>query len=173
MRKFKFTLIIAVMLALIVSGVFGCYFIQGQPLSQVKGTYELTSYSRTNGKTNAVTNYVTNGYKAYLVVTGTCVGYYVFTNSDTEPTVRKVSLTYVYGTEDTTKVEYVHYKFLDDTTEYKFGVTSQTLNFSRPAIKISDEIYSDGLSMTFRKIDGDITLSHVEGLLETTLEIPA
>ena len=47
-----------------------CYIVSGQKMKYVKGTYELTSYTRTNGKTNAVTDYMeTIGYKAYLVVT--------------------------------------------------------------------------------------------------------
>ena len=94
MKRMRFlTLIWVVMMMLLLS--VGCYMVSGQKMRNVQGTYELTSYTRTHGKTNAVTNYLTeDGYKAFLVVTGTGEGYYVYTDVDTAPTYRKVSLSY-------------------------------------------------------------------------------
>ena len=161
-----------VMMMLLLS--VGCYMVSGQKMRNVQGTYELTSYTRTHGKTNAVTDYLTeDGYKAFLVVTGTGEGYYVYTDVDTAPTYRKVSLSYEYSAEDGSKVEYVHYRFEGDTDAQKLGVTRGNLNFSRPAIKFSDTVYSDGLSMSWNKVDSAVDLSYAQAQLGTLTEYSA
>ena len=148
----------------------GCYIVSGQKMKNVKGTYELTSYSRTNGKTNAVTNYMeVNGYKAYLVVTGTSEGYYVYLDNNTAPTYRKITLTYEYNTEDSTKVDYVIYRF-DGSDEQRLGVTKDNLTYSRVPIKLSDSIYSDGYSMSWKRVSSALDLSYAEKQLGTLTE---
>ena len=147
-----------------------CYIVSGQKMKYVKGTYELTSYTRTNGKTNAVTDYMeTIGYKAYLVVTGTGEGYYVFTNNTTAPTYRKVTLTYEYNTEDSSKVDYVIYRFQGEE-EQRLGVTRDSLTYSRIAIKLSENIYSDGYYMGWKKVSKTLDLSYAEEQLGSLTE---
>ena len=161
MKKLKIVAfaVLSVMLMVLFAG---CYVVSGQRMKRVQGTYELISYSRTNGKTNAVTNYLeVDGYQAFLVVTGSGTGYYVFRDNDTPPTVRQVSLRYEYNQEDSKKVDYVFYRF-EGQEEQKFGVTRDSLSFSKPAIKLSENIYTDGLSMSWRRADEATDLSYVE-----------
>lgn len=169
MRKLKWlTTMLLVAMVMVLS--VGCYIISGQKLSKVKGTYQLVSYTRTNGKTNAVTDYLSkNGYQAFLVVTGENEGYYVSRDNETEASYRKVSLTYTYSTEDSSKLEYVTYRFAG-SDEQKLGVSSNTLSFSRPAIKLSEMIYSDGLSMSWNRVDDAVDLSYVQAQWGTVAE---
>ena len=164
MKKLKSLKILTPILMVVMMLVFvcsGCYMIKGQKMKDVKGTYELSYYSRTNGKTNAVTNYMADyGYKAYLVVTGEGEGFYVYTNDDTAPTYRKVTFTYGYSEEDSSIVEYVTYRFTGTTEEQKVGVNGKDLNFSRPPLKITDTIYSDGLSIGWKKVSKAVDLSY-------------
>ena len=150
----------------------GCYVVQGQRMGKVKGTYELTSYYRTNGKTNATTNYLeTQGYQVYLVVTGSSAGYLVYKdNDDGASYYQTLSLSYTYQEDSSDKmgglfekVEYVTFQYAGN--EQKFGVTSDHLNYSRPAIKLSDKIYSDGLGIGWTKVDKATDLSYAEAKL--------
>ena len=169
MKKLKVLAPILMVVMMLLLSV-GCYMVSGQKMKNVKGTYELTSYTRTNGKTNAVTNYMeTAEYKAYLVVTGGGEGYYVYTNKDDAPNYRKVTLSYEYNQEDSSKIEYFIYR-LSSSDEQKLGVTKDNFNFSRPAIKFSDTIYSDGISMSWKKVDDALDLSYAQSQLGALVE---
>ena len=168
MKKLKVLAPILMVVMMLLS--VGCYMVSGQKMKNVQGTYELTSYTRTNGKTNAVTDYMeTVGYKAYLVVTGGSEGYYVYTNKDDVPNYRKVTLSYEYSQENSSKIEYVIYRF-SSSDEQKLGVTKDNLNFSRPAIKFSDTIYSDGISMSWKKVDDALDLTYAQSQLGALVE---
>lgn len=134
---------------------------------RVKGTYELTSYSRTNGKTNATTNYLeTQGYQVYLVVTGNSSGYLVYKDNDDGVSYYKtITLIYTYNEENDKKVDYVAFNYAGE--EQKFGVTKDHLNYSRPAIKLSENFYSDGISIGWTRKDRATNLSFVEEQLGT------
>jgi hypothetical protein len=142
----------------------GCTFIKSQPMRRVKGTYHLTSYSITNGKTGAVTDYLEKyGYQAYLIVTGDSKGYYVYKDNETSPCKREVFLRYVYNEDETNKVSEVEYSF--DGKEFEhFGVTRDALNYSRPSTYISDNWYTNGYSKYWDKVDGATDLSYVNGI---------
>ena len=160
MKKLNIFLSTLLVLLLAVAST-GCYMIQGQKMRKVKGTYELTSYTRTNGKTNKVTDYVeTYGYKVYLVVTGSGEGYCVFDSNDCEPYYYPCTLSYSYNQDNSSLVEYVTYTYVQTTQ--KFGVTKDGLNFSRPVVKLSDTIYSDGISVSWKRVSGDTDLSYAE-----------
>ena len=142
----------------------GCMFIQAQPMRKVKGTYELTSYSITNGKTGAVTDYLeVNGYQAYLIVTGNSKGYYVYRTNEEGPYKREVFLRYVYDQEQTNKVAQVEYSFGGSEYEH-FGVTSGALNYSTTGIYVSDNWYTNGYSKNWEKVDEATDLSYVNSI---------
>lgn len=169
MKKLK-VLLSMLLIALLMLASSGCYMIQGQKMKEVKGTYELTNYTRTNGKTNNVTDYITEyGYKVYLVVTGSGQGYCVFSNNETAPYYYNCSLSYTYKQEDSSIVEYVVYTYNGKTQ--KFGVTKSSLNFSRPAIKLSETIASDGLSLTWKRVNKATDLSYVEQVFGGSLPL--
>ena len=161
MKKLRFLAITVLGLAVMFVAA-GCYMIKGQKMSKVKGTYELTSYSRTNGKTNSVTDYLTDGYVAYLIVTGTSEGYYVISDGENDPYYKNATLSYLYNQEDASIVEYVIYRLEGSSEEQKLGVAGGNLNFSRPAIKFSENVYSDGLSMSFKKVSKKTDLSYAQ-----------
>ena len=92
MRKLK-CLLSALLIVMLMVLSTGCYIVNGQKMWRVKGTYELTHYTFTNGKTDTVTDYIAEkGYKVYLVVTGNGTGYYVHKDDETEAYYREVSL---------------------------------------------------------------------------------
>ena len=70
------------------------------------------------------------------------------------------NLSYEYNTEDSSKVEYVTYSY--NSVTQKFGVTKDGLNFSRPAIKLSDKVASDGISISWKKVSKKTDLSYVQ-----------
>ena len=166
MKRLKIFAIIALGIAFTLL-IAGCYMVSGQTMSKVQGTYELTSYSRTNGKNNSVTDYVADGYKAYLIVTGTSEGYYVIDDGETQPYYRMATLSYLYNAEDSSKVEYVIYRLEGSAEEQKLGVIKDGLNFSRPVVKFSENVYSDGLSMTFKKVSKKTDLTYAQEKLGT------
>ena len=47
-------------------------------------------------------------------------------------------------------------------TSQRFGVTKDGLNFSRPVVKLSETIASDGLSISWKRVSGDTDLSYAE-----------
>lgn len=164
MKRLK-SLTLVVIFALAMTFSLGCYVINAQPMSKLKGTYELRSYSWTNAKTNESTSYITKyEYVAYLVITGTGEGYYVWKSVDFPATKEAVSLRYEYSQEDSSKVEYVYYKRESDD-EKKFGVNGKNLNFSRPVVKLSDNVYTHGESMSFAKLSDVTDLSYVISML--------
>ena len=164
-KKLRILGIVLLTLLLTVAS-FGCYMISSQTMDKVKGTYELTRYTRTNGGDGTVTNYIEDhGYKVYLVVTGTSEGYYVFSSTATPAYRREVILSYEYDQDNSSKIDRVAYKFGIYEEEESFGVTNGALNFSRPPIKFSDKIYSDGINMTWKKVSGATDLSYVTAQL--------
>lgn len=167
MKKRILSVLTAVMLLLLVI-LPGCYFTNPQKMKNLKGTYELTSYTRTAGNTNAVTDYLEKyGYVEYLIVTGTSTGYLVHKDNNTEAYAMEVRLAYEYDEEDSSLVAYVTYTINEDSQPRanKFGVTRDNLNVSIPAIKLSDKIYSDGYSRSFKKVSNDIDLSYAKSKL--------
>lgn len=160
MKKLS-TIFSALLIAVVLAVSAGCYVIKGQRMKDVKGTYELTRYTRTNGKTNEVTDYLTTyDYKVYLVVTGEQQGYCIFSDHDTPAYYYACTLSYVYDEEDTDIIEYV--SFTHNGKVQKFGVTKNGLNFSRPAIKISDKMAQDGYDLKWKQVSDDTDLSYVE-----------
>jgi hypothetical protein len=159
MKKLK--ILLSIMLAaLLLVFTSGCYMIKAQRMWKVKGTYELTSYSVTNGQTDKTTDYIaTYGYKVYLIVTGDSQGYCVFSSNEKDPYYYPCTLTYHYNQEKTYLVEYVEYSYKG--TSQKFGVTSGGLNFSRPVVKIGS-LASNGLSVSWKRVDNDTDLSYAE-----------
>ena len=169
MKKLKVLAPILMVVMMLLLSV-GCYMVNGQKMKNVKGTYELSYYTRTNGKTNAVTEYTeTICYKAYLVLTGGSEGYYVYTSNSDAPNYRKITLSYEYDQEDSSKVSYVNYRFDGGDTQ-RLGVTKDNLNFSRPAVKLSETIYSDGLSMGWKRVDDALDLTYAQAQLGTLVE---
>ena len=149
-------------LTLVVAFASSCYIAMGTTMKKAKGTYELTSYSITDGKTNEVRNKITeDGVKVYLVVTGESRGYYVYQSNDTPAYYREVNLSYEYSEEDSKKLTYVIYRFDGADSDQRLGVNAGSMNFSRPAIKLSDKIYSDGISMSWKKVSSAVDLSYV------------
>ena len=164
MKKIRnICVLIATFLMAIVT-LSGCMFIQAQPMRKVKGTYRLKSETITNAKTDAVTDNVEKyGKEVYLIITGGSTGYYVYSDNETEPYKREVFLRYVYNEEDSKKVSEVEYSFGGSDYE-RFGVTSGALNYSRPAIYLSDKVYTNGESKSWEKVDNATDLSYVNGI---------
>lgn len=160
--------------ALIMVFLAGCYVIQAQSMKNVKGTYQLTSYTYTPSYTYgrpkpATINYIEEkGYEVYLVVTGTGKGYYVHKDNETPAYSIEVDLTYEYAEEDSSKVEYVKYKTVlekEYQTSNKFGVTRGSLNCSNPGgitLGIKGTPVTAGYDKNWKKVSDATDLSYVE-----------
>ena len=165
MRKLKILASTLLIVMLIVMSA-GCYVVKGQKMSRVKGTYELTRYTRTNGKTSEVTDYIEEyGYRVYLVVTGSGEGYYVYQDQQSiTPRYQTVTLSYEYNQDNSKLVEYVIYRMYN-AEEQRFGVTKNALNFSRPSIKWSENVAQDGIDMDWKRVSAKTDLSYAEAQL--------
>ena len=148
----------------------GCYITQAQPMKNVKGTYELTNYTITEQKKHSdgvVRDTTTNmlesrGMVTYLVITGTGTGYYVYKTNDVAAYAREVLLSYEKSEEETSKYKRVGYKDYTSSEYSMFGITKGALNFSKPPIFISNNIRTDGVSKSWKKVDKATDLSYVK-----------
>ncbi len=163
----------------------GCYFVQGQKMNTVKGTYKLThysytpSYERKDGYTPKTRNYITGEeylYEDYLIITGTSTGYYVHKAVGVEPYVKEITLSYEYDPEDGSKVEYVIYNDAISVNEssgiYKLGVTKNNLNYTKSAFDYTElftkrPMRSEAISVGWTKVDKAIDLSYVADQIGT------
>ena len=131
----------------------GCYMISAQRMWRVKGTYKLTTYSRTHKETGGTYDYLTEqGQEVYLVITGEGRGYYVYKDNETQAYSKVVDLRYEYSEEESSKISRVGYK---DSTEKEYtyhGVTRNSLNYSNPGIW-QDYEYSRRWTKVSRKTD--------------------
>ena len=182
MRKLKL-FSVALVLVMMASSVFGCYFIQAQPMSKVKGTYKLTTYTYTReyekrGDYKPRTyNYVTDEdclYEDYLVVTGAGLGYYVHKAVNTAPYIKEVTLAYEYNQEDSSKIDYVVYNdaiSVNSTSGiHRLGVMKGVLNYSKQAFDYTQlfthkQMRSEELTVRWEKVSDAIDLSFVESKL--------
>ena len=163
--------IVSLLLLVTVVMVFAssCYVGMGTTMKKAKGTYELTGYSITDGKTGTSKDKLAaDGIKSYLVVTGESKGYYVYQDSDTAAFYREVYLSYEYS-EDGKTVNYLTYRFEGQSADaaQRVGINSGSLNYSRPHVKLSELVYSDGISMSWTKVDSAVDLSFAQSQLGT------
>lgn len=170
LRKICMALAVAMAMAFLA----GCYVIQAQPMKKLKGTYQLTNYTRTPSYTYGdkkpdTINYLEQyGYEDYLVVTGEGKGYYVHKANDTPAYSVEVDLAYEYHEEDSSKVAYVKYKTVLESsyeTDNKFGVTSGGLNCSNPGglhLGIEGLPVTAGYDKNWQKVDNATDLSYVK-----------
>ncbi len=179
MRKLKH-IFTAMAVALCMVFAVGCYRIDAQKMDKVKGTYKLTTYTRTDGDTDVVTNYITDrGFETYLVVTGTGKGYFAHKDNDMAAYATEVLLTYEYDEEKTSHVSYVSYQDSVNSSRLphtNFGVAKDVLNYSRPVLKTHSTWLNnlDGFTLRWEKVSKDTDLSYVReklsGMKEYTYE---
>ena len=171
MKKLKGLCVMLATALITIFGLVGCTMVQAQTMEQVKGTYELTSYTRTDGKTNKTTNYIEQyGYERYLVVTGSNQGYLVHKDNDTPAYSRKIFLTYTYDQEQTSKIAHLSYTLVSGSNGDDMGVTAGGLNYSKPRIYFSDLVNSDGYSYSWKKVDDATDLTYVKTKFESVRE---
>ena len=172
MKTFRiFSLLLT--LVLVVAFASSCYIGTGTTMKKAKGTYQLTGYSITDALTNESTDKIAqNGIQSFLVITGESKGYYVYKSDDTPAFYREVYLSYEYSENDSKRVTYVTYRFEGQSTDdaQRLGINSGSLNYSRPAIKLSELLHTDGLSYTWTKVSSATDLSFAK---EQLGEIPA
>ena len=171
--KKKLISILTAVLFLALAILPGCYFVNAQKMKNVKGTYKLVTYSRTDGLTNKTTDYVEKlGYEEYLIVTGSNMGYFVHKDNNQAAYSVEVRLIYEYDTEDSSLVSRVTYEdsLNSQARANSFGVTKDNLNVSIPRVYVTDWMNSDGYSRSFTKVDNATDLSYVKQQLGTLNE---
>ena len=167
-------------IALLLASLSSCYFISGQKMRTVQGTYKLTNYTytpshqRREGYTPTTYDYI-NGenymYEDYLIVTGTSTGYYVHKEVGGDNYIKEVTLRYEYDQEDSSKVNYVIYNDSisknEDLGKYRLGVTKNHFNYSKSAFDYTEIITkrpmrTEALSVSWEKVSRATDLSYVE-----------
>lgn len=160
--KVKRLLVAILLVVTTVAFSSGCYMISAQKMWRVKGTYKLTTYTRTHKESGTTLDYLAEkGMEVYLIVgtadSGRRGGYYVYKDNETEAYSKEVDLLFEYSEEDSSKVTRVGYK---DSTEKEYtyhGVTRNSLNYSNPGIWQDYEY-----SRRWTKISRDTDLSKVK-----------
>lgn len=170
MKKKLLGILTAVML-IAIAILPGCYVIQAQKMKDVKGTYALSHYSITDGETNKTTDYVEQyGYEEYLVVTGTSQGYLVHKDNNQAAYSIPVTLSYEYDEEDSSRVAYVKFNTSTSSSDQqKFGVTKDSLSYSRPGINIGIA-HTDTINKSYKKVDNAIDLSYAKSKFSSVTE---
>jgi hypothetical protein len=172
-KRLLATMLIVTMLLTTVS----CYFVSGQKMKNVKGTYKLThysytpSYERKEGYTPKTRDYVGGEeylYEDYLIITGASTGYYVHKAVGVDPYVKEITLSYEYDDEDSSKVEYVIYNDAISINEnsgiHRLGVTKNNLNYTKNAFDYTElftkrQMRSEAISVRWEKVDDAIDIS--------------
>ena len=176
MKKIR-AIFVACLLFFSVLFATGCYITQAQPMKNVKGTYQLTSYTITEKKkhsdgvvrettTDMIEKY---GMETYLVITGTGVGYYVYKTNEIAAYAKEVNLSYEASSDDSSKYTRVGHKDYTSSEYTMFGITKDALNFSRPPFYISNAVRTNGESKSWKKVSKATDLSYVK---EQLGEIP-
>ena len=178
MKKLKY-LITTLLIMIFAVTSFGCYMITGQKMDKVKGTYKLENYTYTpsyekrEGYTPKTYNYITDEtylYEDYLVVTGNGKGFYVHKDVNNSAYSKEVNLSYIYNSEDSSKVEYVIWNDAlsgnSDSEGHKLGVAKDCLNFSLPAFDYTQlftkkNMRSEDIYVNWEKVDKATDLSYV------------
>lgn len=188
MKKTRILLVALLVIAFAVN-MAGCYMISGQKMDKVKGTYKLTnytytpSYERKEGYTPTTRNYIEDEkylYEDYLIVTGTGNGYYVHKEANAPAYVKEVTLSYEYGTDDPSVIEYVIYNDAMTVTSStnngnRLGVSKNVLNFSRPAFDYTQlftkkPMRTEDVYMRWEKVDNATDLSYAKAQIGTALK---
>lgn len=142
--------------------------INAQTMDNIKGTYKLTSYTKTydtpaDGKS---VDYITDyAMEAYLVVTGESEGWYVVKTNVVSAYAKKVTLSYEYDTQNTSEVCFVFYQDSTESARTRLGVQENTLTHSAPSVTIGDLGRPYSISMTFEKADTATDLSYAQAKL--------
>lgn len=179
MKATRILLSILVITALVLSFA-SCYFITGQDMDDLEGTYKLTSftytpsYERKEGYTPTERDYV-NGesflYEDYLVITGESTGYYAHKDASGQTYVKVVNLSYEYNTEDTDEIDYVSFTDALSSSNSievnKLGVSGDILNYTKSAYDYTTlitkvDMRSESIHVRWEKVSDDTDLSYVE-----------
>ena len=179
MKKTKHAVALLLIAALVIS-MTGCYIISPQRMSELKGTYKLTSYTytpsheRKEGRTPTTYDYVNDEkykYEDYLVITGTGKGYYAHRDASGDAYVKEITLSYEYNQENSSRIDYVIYN--DALTQgnttggiSRLGVSGKSLNYSLTAFDYTElftkrPMRSDERSVRWEKVDDATDLSYV------------
>lgn len=150
--------IVAILISLCIS-ISACYVIESASMDEIIGTYELTQYyvdyptDQDEYDANCIEEL---GWKAYLVITGTNRGWYVFKDNDTEPIAVEVALTYEYDQENPSNIAYVTFKDSRNLRRENLGVNfkrkDKVLNHTKSAIN-SGILKQSGETIKYKKID--------------------
>ncbi len=171
MKKLR-RILLAVLLCVCSIFASGCYLTQAQTMKNVKGTYQLARYDRTDEgvdeegkKFSTVTDEIEEkGLEVYLVVTGAQTGYYAYKSATEGAYIKEVAFTYETSTDDANKYTFVCFKDALEKEFKKLGVTKNSLNFSRPSIYTTigkAELKQAGYNERWDKVDKATDISFI------------
>ena len=173
MKKNICILLLTAIIAAMCFSLSGCYVSKPGKMSELVGTYELTSYTYRPkdlpDEEESENRISTRGITAYLVIKSDGTGYYAYRDNDTELWLKQVKIDYTYDDEEPDRIDRIRYNTGDainssdlpgtgaETLGLTFHRAKKSLNYSMPAILGRD--YSTSVSYT--KVSKSIDLSYV------------
>lgn len=186
-KKVLFLAAISMVAVLLMGVLAACYPSNPASLSKIAGTYELSSYTRSNSEekdpeTEASISHnliEEKGVVAYLVVNTDGTGYYIYKDNTHELSARMVRITYNYDDEKPSLVENIRYTYGEsnsgdggpnrghETLGVNFKRRTKNLSYSMPAV--FGRKYSQ--SVTYKQVSTDTTLDYVQKKLGTSFAV--
>lgn len=165
-RFFGFLLFVVVVFAC------GCYQIDPGTMKELKGTYQLTEYSRSYPSSSGMVDLIEEkGITAYLIIDGSDYGYVVYRDNETELLCNCVRITYTYSQEDSNKIERIDYnvagtaeRSIIDKGSLGFLASKKQLNQQLPILAWENHsLVTKYTEYTkFTKVSKDADFSYVE-----------
>lgn len=150
----------------------GCYRIDPGTMDELKGTYQLTKYSRSYPSSSGTVDLIEEKeITAYLIVNGSEYGYVVYRDNETELLCNCVRMTYIYSTDDPNEIERIEYSVagtaehpIADHGDFGFVAKEKKLNQQLPYIVWENKTfvtkYTDNKEYT--RVSKDTDFSYVE-----------
>lgn len=184
MKKFIAITLAIIMAISLVASLSACYISNPAKMSDLEGTYELTSFTRrpkdadSEDENATVDMIATNGIKAYLVVKSDGFGYYVYKDNDTELYADTIRITYTYDDENPEKIKEIRYdngaakknaypNSGEETLGLNFKRKKKLLTYYMPSSDLMKRDYSQ--SVQYTKVDGATDLSYASEQMGSTL----
>lgn len=174
-RILSLTMVLLIILS--VTAVFsGCYVIKSGKMSQIEGTYQLTSYS---GDGDRLTE---RGITMYVVVRADGTGYYAYKDNNTDPYISEIRCRFTQDTEDAGKYSYVEIDFGNNGDYVKFAVFAQLFELAT-TLSSQKHVFSGNIfegnygldytiSSTLTRVDKATDLSAVEKNFGKAVTLP-
>lgn len=197
MKKLSIILSVVMLLSFCTLSLCGCitHNIKAGPMKDLVGTYKLATYDVTPDATEETAdlsyeerthNYLDErGIQAYVIITGTDSGYYLYKDNQTDWWCESISLSYSYETDDegnvTDKIREVEFDTHLSGASYTPGQGRESVGFNNKKHNLNYTHHSyhgkwieikDTTKVVYEKVSKDTTLGYVQEKIGRTFQAP-